>query len=180
MYAHIVCLFPVPLSFLLTDFVYPSFLPSFALLHHSQTTGAKVTGLWQHWWQCHSASRLSQYWHNGMWILPTNFCLSTVGACQPLSVRAKNLPTNDNLVPHKQVPAKSQDAGFFPLTEIKMCFREIFRGNVLLCRIPTSCWKTKFSFQAATVSGSNDYWLIFSSSSSLSICRHKKYCRLFT
>lgn len=71
-------------------FPFPIYSPYFSfclshcapLLHHSQTTGAKVTGLWQRWWQCHSASCLSQYWHGRMWMLPANGCLPTVDALQ--------------------------------------------------------------------------------------------------
>lgn len=91
---HLLCLYFFPLL--------PVCLPPcITLLHHSQTSGAKVTGLWQRWWQCHSASRLSQYWHRRMWILPTNGCLSTEEACQPLSIQAKNLPTNDCWTLHR-------------------------------------------------------------------------------
>lgn len=112
-----------------------------SLMHHTQTTGAKVTGPWQCWWQCRSTSRLSQYWHREVWKLPTSVCLSTVEACQPISVQAKNLPTNDcwTLYFTNQFLPNHRTQVYFHngLKRIS----DSFLGNVLLCRLPTLCLK---------------------------------------
>lgn len=116
---------------------------SLSWLRHSQTTGAKVTGLWRCWWQRRSASRLSQHWHSKVWKLPTNGFLSSAGACQP-AVYPGSKPaiqwllnlTNQWLPNHRMLRLK--------------CASERVLGKVLLCRIP-SCWEKVLLSYATTI-----------------------------